>query len=1159
MLENVMEMIGKRYGYIGESQGRQGMLKIWEAKISRSGWKMKATDVLCERHFNEEDIIDSFEVNIGGQVIKEPIKKRLKPDAIPVKFPHKDPKPKRKGPAQRLALPVKKRKQDNTTALNNETTTEETFTLETSQNDQETVDATENDQETIAPAKPAIEINISFCKKLHLQPSTVKVPEDWIIRNKDELAFIHINDHYKSDKYVLFKKNSTYAQVYINSTEVPHLNQATETFQEVNYLLQSIHLKKICPGTGIDEKRSAQCLQILEGEDPPPRCISCLYKRRALQKMDRRKLESTEKKKKKAKKQEAKKSERKKLLRKIKTLEEKLQDQMDQYDKLKKESVDQFLSTLPPKQKLAVEACISAAKVKGPNGRRYTKQWMYECILMRFRGPALYRKMQRENTLPLPSTRTIQRYLKKMSPAYGFQRATFELLAEKAKEMPEDERHGALLLDEMKVEEGLYFNKPGLRVEGVVYMDRHTPDSDKDKTGDHALVLMFQPFKGTWLQTVAAMLTKGAAKGKELAMIVLDAVTRLEQCLLHVDIISSDGASWNRTMWVEMGMLRTEKERELDENEEDILAALETEEEWEQSINLDIPFYNEKNLPTVQEGDMEVQEVEVEVQSEEVQTEESSSRGEKKRIQRGKQTTKKKQAPKKVSKRKQAEEHRSKFVSVEHPLDSKRRLWFASDFPHLAKTMKDRVLKQKILKTPDGTVMLSHWERLYDVDKVKGIRVAPKLSADHFAKEGYLTMRVKLAYSVRILHSSFFVNEEVAVAMEHYSKEKVSGLEDVSATVSFIRRINKLIDAMDARCPFKSLKAASSEQPDPEHHEKGVTAKNYGPQSPKQSREFVEEFLAFLKKWECSGVKRCFRFTSQTAFGLRVTLTAALELTDYLSKELGYSYFMTKRMSQDALEHFFGKVRQSCGPGCHPTPLQFIQVYRLLSVGSLIKPPRGSNITGAEMLDSLLKVEDLVEEDNRQRRVELENALDEALDSGEIVDCIDKALGDHRYSKDYKLEEKALRYFSGYVARKARKTSTAKTCQECFVALSAPIDQEHMAIDDIIVARSKGNLIIPSDKLWDLVRALEVAVLDTIHVKNLTSNIIFAVLDHVRTRKYEEIGCETHKRKLTKDIMSFYLNTRIIFAAEEYNRVQSENVAKKRKAKQLQKNHRLMV
>ncbi|KAK3910066.1 DNA transposase, partial [Frankliniella fusca] len=190
--------------------------------------------------------------------------------------------------------------------------------------------------------------------------------------------------------------------------------------------------------------------------------------------------------------------------------------------------------------------------------------------------------------------------------------------------------------------------------------------------------------------------------------------------------------------------------------------------------------------------------------------------------------------------------------------------------------------------------MLSHWERLYDVDKVKGIRVAPKLSADHFAKEGYLAMRVKLAYS--------FFSEEVAVAMEHYSKEKVSGLEDVSATVSFIRRINKLFDAMGARCPFKSLKAASSEQPDPEHHEKGVTAKNYCPQSPKQSREFVEEFLAFLKKCECSGVKRCFRFTSQTAFGLRVTLTAALELTDYLSKELGYSYFMTKRMSQDALE-----------------------------------------------------------------------------------------------------------------------------------------------------------------------------------------------------------------------------------------------------------------
>jgi len=71
---------------------------------------------------------------------------------------------------------------------------------------------------------------------------------------------------------------------------------------------------------------------------------------------------------------------------------------------------------------------------------------MYECILMRYKGPALYRKLRRENTLPLPSPRTIQRYIQKLNPAYGFQTATFELLAKKIADMPEDERHGEFFI-----------------------------------------------------------------------------------------------------------------------------------------------------------------------------------------------------------------------------------------------------------------------------------------------------------------------------------------------------------------------------------------------------------------------------------------------------------------------------------------------------------------------------------------------------------------------------------------------------------------------------------------------------------------------------------------------------------------------------------------
>lgn len=76
-----------------------------------------------------------------------------------------------------------------------------------------------------------------------------------------------------------------------------------------------------------------------------------------------------------------------------------------------------------------------------------------------------------------------------------------------------------------------------------------------------------------------------------------------------------------------------------------------------------------------------------------------------------------------------------------------------------------------------------------------------------------------------------------------------------------------------------------------------------------KSFQFVEEFLEYLKQWENSGVRRDFRLSSQTAFGMRVSLTAALELADYLgSPEIGFKYLMTRRLNQDALEVYVKTV-----------------------------------------------------------------------------------------------------------------------------------------------------------------------------------------------------------------------------------------------------------
>lgn len=40
------------------------------------------------------------------------------------------------------------------------------------------------------------------------------------------------------------------------------------------------------------------------------------------------------------------------------------------------------ISALPEEQQEALKACLAAAKVKSARGRRYTLNWVYECLLL---------------------------------------------------------------------------------------------------------------------------------------------------------------------------------------------------------------------------------------------------------------------------------------------------------------------------------------------------------------------------------------------------------------------------------------------------------------------------------------------------------------------------------------------------------------------------------------------------------------------------------------------------------------------------------------------------------------------------------------------------------------------------------------------------------
>lgn len=66
---------------------------------------------------------------------------------------------------------------------------------------------------------------------------------------------------------------------------------------------------------------------------------------------------------------------------------------------------------------------------------------------------------------------------------------------------------GALLIDEMKLSEGVSFNTKNMQIIGFTDLGKNIP-TENDVLGDHGLVFMFQPFQGKWIQTLGCFYQK---------------------------------------------------------------------------------------------------------------------------------------------------------------------------------------------------------------------------------------------------------------------------------------------------------------------------------------------------------------------------------------------------------------------------------------------------------------------------------------------------------------------------------------------------------------------------------------------------------------------------------------------------------------------------
>lgn len=122
--------------------------------------------------------------------------------------------------------------------------------------------------------------------------------------------------------------------------------------------------------------------------------------------------------------------------------EKKLQFSMKECAKKQDFFVAKAIEDLPEAQIIMVQECFSAAKKGGKRGRRYTSDWVYECILMRIKSPALYEHLRRKDILPLPTQPTLLKYITCFSLGFGFQKALFKILKNKAASMSMQQKRG---------------------------------------------------------------------------------------------------------------------------------------------------------------------------------------------------------------------------------------------------------------------------------------------------------------------------------------------------------------------------------------------------------------------------------------------------------------------------------------------------------------------------------------------------------------------------------------------------------------------------------------------------------------------------------------------------------------------------------------------
>lgn len=365
------------------------------------------------------------------------------------------------------------------------------------------------------------------------------------------------------------------------------------------------------------------------------------------------------------------------------------------------------------------------------------------------------------------------------------------------------------------------------------------------------------------------------------------------------------------------------------------------------------------------------------------------------------------------------------YVDKPYFVLNENKIFYIFDASHLLKSVRNNLLKYKICFNT-GKASWKDITEFYDSDKIKSLRLAPKLTNTHINPNGFEKMRVK--YAVQVL------SESVAVGISTYVSLGAMTAE-VAGTANFLENFDKLFDIFNSQ------------------RTRGVNKYNLSFMGAEYQNTFIRSIKIFdHSNKNISNKIKCFQ-------GWCSNINALKQLWLDL-KSQGCSFLLTRRLNQDSLENFFGSLRSQGGNSTNPTPQHFISAFKKLFSLSYLQHSESANC--AADFDTILA---------KINTNPIRQAFEERLPSR------DEILTFH--FTDYReldlVIENAISYVSGYLFKKCLDVHDCDLCRNASKTdtLTSSNIFSHLKAYETKNKNTFGNLKLPIQSFINFVRSMD--------------------------------------------------------------------------------------